>query len=88
MNKKLPEPRVIKEMALQFSNFGRSFKASKGWYEKFMQRLNRKDLTSDKSPLKMIIEDQDKILNNDQDPNIYLSSDSEKLSIISEYLPN
>ena len=35
---KMPKSRVIKNMALQFSNFKGGFKASKGWYEKFVLR--------------------------------------------------
>lgn len=36
LNHKLPEQKVIKNMALEYSNYSQSFKASKGWYEKFM----------------------------------------------------
>lgn len=36
LNHKLPEQKVIKNMALEYSNYYQSFKASKGWYEKFM----------------------------------------------------
>ena len=34
-------------MALQLSNFKDSFKASKGWYEKFIIRYNKKQTKID-----------------------------------------
>ena len=37
-NKKMPEHLLIKKMALKLSNFQMTFKASKGWYEKFILR--------------------------------------------------
>ena len=37
-NKKMPEHKLIKKMALKLSNFKITFKASKGWYEKFILR--------------------------------------------------
>jgi hypothetical protein len=40
--KELPSRKKIKEMAIKYSNFSNSFKASKGWYEKFMIRHFKK----------------------------------------------
>lgn len=34
----MPNSKLIKKMAIKFSNF-KNFKASKGWYEKFIHRL-------------------------------------------------
>ncbi len=38
INKDFPNPKLIKKMALEYSNFKNTFKASKGWYEKFIRR--------------------------------------------------
>lgn len=45
LNSTMPNASVIKKMALQFSNYPDKFKASKGWYEKFVLRF--KDFKSD-----------------------------------------
>jgi hypothetical protein len=36
LNNSVPNSNVVKKMALEFSNFPDKFKASKGWYEKFI----------------------------------------------------
>lgn len=42
LNMKFPSQKLIKKIALQLSNFKDSFKASKGWYEKFIIRYKAK----------------------------------------------
>jgi transposase-like protein len=45
---KMPPAKAIKQMALKYSKYAESFKASKGWMEKFLARhnLNRRARTS------------------------------------------
>jgi hypothetical protein len=38
LNGKQPEKKLVKKMAIQFSNHPSKFKASKGWFEKFVSR--------------------------------------------------
>ena len=40
LNDREPQPHLIKKMAKELSNYPDRFKASKGWYERFMQRAN------------------------------------------------
>lgn len=51
----LPPRKKIKEMAIKFSRFPRRFKASKGWYEKFMIRHFKKKEESDAKPWETIM---------------------------------
>ena len=48
LNGKQPSSSIIKKMAKRFSNFPDKFKASKGWFEKFLLRFNQK--TDQKMP--------------------------------------
>jgi phage antirepressor YoqD-like protein len=41
LNHKPPSAKIIKKMAMKFSNFPDRFKASKGWFEKFLIRFNQ-----------------------------------------------
>ena len=40
LNDKQPNPKLIKRMAKKLSNYPEKFKASKGWFEKFIVRFN------------------------------------------------
>ena len=48
INDIMPTSKLIKKVAMRFSNI-KSFKASKGWYEKFMNRLENKNISQTES---------------------------------------
>ncbi len=41
LNNKQPSAKLIKKMAKRLSNYPEKFKASKGWFEKFLIRFNQ-----------------------------------------------
>lgn len=93
LNQKLPDQRLIKDMALMKSNFGSSFKASKGWYEKFLNRYKKgKNIKFEESsikPTKSVSEVDDGIFKLDEIAEIYLpSEDGNPVSSVGDSMGN
>ena len=88
VNNQAPEARIVKEMALQFSNYEDQFKASKGWYEKFLLRYKKKSkigcIQIKSSPTKSKVDQQhanDYWFLSKKKGSVYLSSDSKCYSM-------
>jgi hypothetical protein len=69
LNKKQPCPKLIKKMAKRLSNYPDKFKASKGWFEKFLIRFNQQvdSVNRSSEDNMMIAESQPSLISDDKD---------------------